>query len=73
MQNNRRRSFTILLYHNINTVYSVIVYKIHWEHLFIMPIDFVLCTVYNIDSKRDSEHPMTNGSLSCDYDTPDSV
>lgn len=40
-------------------------------HYFVyLGIDFVNCMVYNIDSERDSEHPMTNGSLMCDYDKP---
>ena len=38
--------------------------------LAILPIDIVGTVCYNIDSKRDSEHPITNGSLMCSYDKP---
>ena len=31
-------------------------HKLHWVHLFIMPIDFVLGTVYNIDNEGRINH-----------------
>lgn len=44
-----------------------------YEHLYNLPIAIMYELWYNIDSERESEHPKINGSLSCDYDTPDSA
>lgn len=35
-----------------------------------VPIDDHCAMCYTIITERDSEHPTTNGSLSCDYEHP---